>query len=297
MVHLSCAFAKRRRRLQLNSVAGRQLSSRKSELSRKATLVCTTIERPDSAIEFLRSARQCCPDLPIILGEQCFEPHLIELCAEHGVTHVVLPYDCGISAARNTLVELCTTQYFVLADDDFVFTRSPEFEFAIRFLDSNADFVCLCGDLINLKKIDGAFRESNRYGANMLVLDSTARGVIKVPTDLVMPEKIEFENEAILICDMPPVFGVYRTSFITKNGMCWDERFKIGGEHMDFFLRIKLEHPLAKVGYWAGLLCEHRQVREGRYLALRMRKDWMGVISDKYKLRYYMTVGGRPSFF
>lgn len=232
----------------------------------------------------------------MIVGEQCRTPALVEFCHASSVVHCSLPYDCGVSTARNCLVRRVDTNFIVLADDDYLFTEAPEFGTAVRFLHANPHFVCLCGDVVEFNGKDGNLRPVSQARASMLAIDSTGKGIIKIPLELIRPETVLFEDETILVCDMAPQWGVFRTSLFLELGMLWDERFKTGGEHMDFFLRIKTDLPSRKVGFWPRLRCEHRRERSGAYAELRMRTEWMKLFAEKHGLQYYLPVGSYPRF-
>ncbi len=47
----------------------------------------------------------------------------IDIKSEHNLQVIKLPYDCGLSNARNELVNNVNTEYTLLLDDDFIFTE------------------------------------------------------------------------------------------------------------------------------------------------------------------------------
>src|ERR1700685_147201 len=110
------------------------------------TVICTTIGRPRCATEFIASLRAALPDVPAILSQQDKNPGVAEICAARDVQHMPLPFDCGLSKARNAMVRAVTTEYFVLTDDDFRFENVPDFSFAVRFLETHSDFLCITGE-------------------------------------------------------------------------------------------------------------------------------------------------------
>jgi len=139
----------------------------------QVTIICTTIARPRCATEFVESLRSYLPDVPAILSEQSEEPALEAICRAQGVCHMALPFDCGISRARNAMLAEVATDFFVLADEDFRFLESPDFAYCIRFLDAHRDFIGITGSLNDLKEVKRTGTEAKNFA-----LDAHGKGLI-----------------------------------------------------------------------------------------------------------------------
>jgi glycosyltransferase involved in cell wall biosynthesis len=264
--------------------------------SARLTLIVTTIRRPETAKRFLDSVRHYFPAMPTILSEQADEHQLIEFCAQRGIQHLALEFDSGLSYARNAMLDRVETDYFVLTDDDYLFREAPDFDFCTRFLDAHREFVCVVGPLGDqFPSDDGyAYRPLDRIW-NMC-LDETGRGLILIPIAFMPPADIIFDGEQLLRCDFGPNWGVFRRSFFIENALRWDEQFKIGGEHYDFFLRLKLHPARPRVAYWPKLQCDHMRGMDESYAQVRRRLNWHKKFRAKWDMRYYCVVGNLQVF-
>lgn len=260
------------------------------------TLIVTTIRRPETAKRFLNSVRRYCPAMQIILSEQANEHQLSEFCAGEGIEHLPLQFDHGISGARNLMVQRVNTDYFVLADDDYLLRYTPDFDLCSRFLDANPDFLCVLGRLDDYHAGPGGYVYEYRNRIKNLCLDETGHGLIFIPLTRIAPTDIVFEGERLMCCDFGPNWGVFRRSFFVENGFGWDEQFKIGGEHFDFFLQLKSHHPGARIAYWSKLAVDHIPTIEDGYVELRRREGWRAAFREKWKLRYRCDLGYRRVF-
>ena len=78
------------------------------------TTVCVkTFERPGCLDTCVRSIRRRYPSVPILVADDSREPVQRDDC-----TVVPMPFDSGLSAGRNLLVERATTPYVFMLDDD-----------------------------------------------------------------------------------------------------------------------------------------------------------------------------------
>lgn len=258
----------------------------------RTTLVFTTIMRPASAEQFLVSIRRHHPDLPVIVAEQAETPELRELCDLHGAKHLALPFDCGISTARNALVREADTEFFILAEDDMLIEQPLPISLAEGFLRSHPEYLCVVGKLDDYDE-DGKLRSLSRI--NNLMLDRTGGGLIKLPVELVEPEPLVFDGELFIPCDYGPDWGLFRREAISACDLWWDEQFQIGGQHLDFFLRAQAAG--AKVAYLPAFLCAHHRVRAPEYLLYRNRPVWIERFAAKWRLRYFHEVGADFRFY
>lgn len=264
------------------------------DLANRITLLFTTIARTDSARRLVETARQHYPWLAICAAEQGPEDGAFEaFCMQNGVRHLRLAYDVGLPAARNALVRAIGTDYFILADDDFELDASIPFESAVRFLDAHPGFLCVGGELDDFLEKDGVLAPvPNRGRAANLLLDRAGGGVIRIPVGLLGTKEVTFEGRLFNLCDYVANWAVYRRGAIVDHGFWWDERFRVGGEHIDFFLRAKLHDPPLRVALLPALTCRHVRRQSGRYAELRARTEWMALFREKWSLRYLHELGG-----
>jgi len=255
--------------------------------SSRLTLIATTIQRPEAAKRFLESVRRCLPAIPIILGEQADEHQLVEFCAERGIRHLALGFDSGLGHARNTMVDLVETDFFVLTDDDYLFPQAPDFAFCTRFLDAHPQFVCVLGRICDqFPSGDGyVYRPLDRI--KNICLDDTGGALVLIPRTFMPPPDLVFEGEELLRCDFGPNWGVFRHSFFADNGVRWDEQYKIGGgEHFDFFLQLKFHPAKPGIAYWPKLACDHIRGAAETYAQLRQRLSWRDGFRAKWGVQF-----------
>jgi glycosyltransferase involved in cell wall biosynthesis len=254
--------------------------------SARLTLIVTTIRRPDTAKRFLESVRHYFPEMPIILSEQADEYQLIEFCAQRAIRHLALEFDSGLSHARNAMLDRVETDYFVLTDDDYLFREKPDFDFCMRFLDAHWEFVCVVGRVCDQFPSDNGYAYCPIDRIKNLCVDETGGGLVLIPLTFMPPAGIVFEGERLLPCDFGSNWGVFRRSFFVENALRWDEQFKIGGEHFDFFLQLKLHPARPRVAYWPKLQCDHMRGMDESYAEMRRRMNWRKEFLAKWDLRY-----------
>ena len=127
-------------------------------------------------------------------------------------------FNIGLSAGRNIAVSHVDTEYFVLLDDDYIFTEKTDIGKLYSILkEEKADIVA--GEQINIP----------------------SKAIVDFYGDLEIKDKVlslkKRKNKEVLKCDLVPNFFIASSSI--KDKIKWDDRLKIGGEHLDFFLRAK----------------------------------------------------------
>jgi glycosyltransferase involved in cell wall biosynthesis len=257
------------------------------------TLVFATIARPESAIRLIRSVRSFFPDMPIEMVEQVDGESALEaVCRSYGVGRTVVPFDAGLSASRNAALAKVKTEHIILADDDFIFTGDTNWTKAQRFMAKHPEVVFVGGELESPAKGAGMTAIAR---ARNLALDTTAKGLLMIPATEFAQSRVTFDGEVFLICDMVPNWGLARADILRE--IRWDERFKIGGEHLDFFLRLKQRSPAVKVAATSCIRAEHHAEASDSYRTLRERDDWVGLFAEKWNLDYILPVGGNMRRF
>ena len=113
-----------------------------------------------------------------------------------------------------------------------------------------------------------------------------------ISTAFVDETAVAFRDHKIFFCDMVANWGVCNTTLFHHHQIAWDPQFKIGSEHLDFFLTLKNKHPNLKVAYWPEFQCTHAPVKDEAYRALRDRDDSFAAFSRKWDLNYLGVYGG-----
>lgn len=193
-------------------------------------------------------------------------------------------YDIGLSKKRNILLENCTTRFFLLLEEDYIFFDSEGLLTAYDLLISEKlDLVG--GRVENIYSLDFiqilvAFKKIfMKFDFSRLKQILAKR---RVPIN-VMGNFTEFGNELKLIWNSKPLdevdniqFDLYPNFFLAKkeslkkiNG--WQpDSIKIGAEHGLFFIR--LYESKIKSRFLNSFVVIHKPKKRLSYLVLRMRK-------------------------
>lgn len=81
------------------------------------TAIIKTVERPYAVKRLVKSIRRRYPSLKAIVVDDSRELTIL-----NDVYMITMPYNTGILAGRNQALDEATTLYFLLLDDDFVFS-------------------------------------------------------------------------------------------------------------------------------------------------------------------------------
>jgi hypothetical protein len=93
----------------------------------------------------LKTIRRRYPGLKVIVVDDSRQPRELE-----GVQTIVMPYDSGISAGRNRALDVLETPYFLLLDDDFVFSHLQNLEELMGIMRRHPEIDILGGRCIDL---------------------------------------------------------------------------------------------------------------------------------------------------
>ena len=179
------------------------------------TIIIKTFERPSCLFNLVTSIRKYYATLPIYIADD--GKHHITF-NQPRVTTFLLPFDSGLSFGRNYLVEHVKTPYFLLLDDDYIFTERTCIDTLLKILVKH-HYDIVAGHVFNLPH--GPFHfEGNIEVANQTL--TVHRNVFHAT----YPDHV--------VCDIVPNFFLGNTTTVKTS--LWDPQFKLG-EHVDFFLR------------------------------------------------------------
>ena len=256
------------------------------------SIAFVTMDRPDAAQRFVRSARRLFPDVPIYVADQSATlAAMREFYEAERVTLVRMPFDAGLSASRNALVEAMDVDYFALCDDDFVLGPSSSFESAIEVLEADPGLGVVGGMLHDLDQAGERIRtwevffdHDERHGR------FTVTPIYNYP-----PLVRRAAGRTLFTCDAVLNFAVFRMA-IFAGGLRWDRRIKINGEHEDFYLAIKTRSQYG-VAYLPAMAALHQPIpRHGVRAALRARSEGRHAFMQKWGVTAHVEIGtgGRP---
>lgn len=209
----------------------------------EVTIVIKTFERPSCCARLVDSIRMFYPEVPVLVADDSAAPQEIA-----GARCYALPFDSGLAAGRNVLLEAVQTKYFVLCDDDFVFTPETKIEVFLNLLEQ-----------FGLDIVGGHLRLGSAIQTHHGLLDVKDGCLIKRPGN--RGRYVSHEE-----CDVVlNFFGAKTTSVRAIGG--WDSRLKLC-EHALFFLRAK---DRLKVADTHLVLADHVQLQEDDYVQYRRR--------------------------
>ena len=228
----------------LSRRAGRQA------VERRVTVLVKTFQRPRTVNAAIASIRRFYPSLPIILADDSREPIAI---ADDSVTVHRLPFDSGVSTGRNFLVSQVRSEYFLMTDDDDVFTRNTRLERMIDVLDAAGLDILGCLVLEGTAFPFGSSQTRRRIADFQMDLE------LKDGTLRFLDPRVEYGHDFVR-CDLVHQFFLARTAAFRGTGG-WDERLKTA-DHTDFFLRVKSDG--LKVGFTPLVAVNHEPIESER---------------------------------
>lgn len=195
----------------------------------EVSIIIKTFERPRILDRLLKSILSSpAAGCSILIADDSLRPAANDLFGRENVQYFKLPYDSGLSYGRNYLVERVTTPYCVLLDDDFFFIPATR-------LDIFLDIVKYKGFDLAAGKYDGP---QWGPGAGNIEL---AHGNLSIK----MGAPPRSMSNGLPVYDFTNNFFLAKTE--TLKDVPWDNRFKIYGEHTDFFLRYSAKYKVTFV--------------------------------------------------
>lgn len=250
----------------------------------KIAIIIPTIHRDDILMETINSILDVWQDSWVILiGDQnniedysdekrifyetaCAKAH--ENTPNDQIKIVNLPYDCGLSYARNKLVEKASElgiDYCLISADSIKFTES-------------------------MKKINGFIPILQKYPFDLIGLNLRNRNVgwealLDLKDSFILDFIDKSEDKTIHECDIVRNFFIATTESLRYTR--WDESLKMM-EHEDFFWQYKKRG--FKVGWTNCCHGEYIGIKEGKYKKLREKnmRESKAYLFKKYNLKNWV---------
>jgi hypothetical protein len=247
----------------------------------------TTMNRPHALERLLHSIAAHRPDASIHVADQSesFDPDHYERLAERlgkaglrerPVVHR-LPFDCGVSVARNYLVESTPSEYKLGLDDDFLFTEQTDIDILVRLLDAHPQAGLVAGDVTRGGRVRYAATRFEKHGMTLCQLAD---------------EEPFREHAGIRFkqTDCVPLFTLMRKELFAQ--VRWDPELKTaGGPHIDFFLCIQ-DTPYTVLSTPDVTIDHPPTEMDSSYRKLRTRSEFLGRMLAKHRLTRVELVGG-----
>ena len=249
------------------------------------TIIIKTFERAALVRKLVDSIRVRYPKVPILIADDSEEPTPIRRVKN--LQYFTLPFDCGLSAGRNFLLNQVRTDYFLLLDDDHLFRAETDLEHFIGIA-KHGGLDVLGGVMINYPE-EEIFPYHGR-----LVLEPHRQGsgnffcIRHAPTQA---------NDSHQRCSVVHNFFVARTSSVLSMGG-WDPQLKIM-EHNDFFLRCEKQE--LRVAHSNSVCIHHLSTRPSlrrstvKYRFYRNAREtyFRALFMRKYSIHELMNYSGK----
>ena len=247
------------------------------------TVVVKTARRPHLIIRLADSIRTSLGyDLKIVCvddGPDDPADSIVAQLEEYNIDYSVGLEDMGISVGRNLALKKVRTKYFMLVDDDHVFTNATNIAKLVDILDST-DASLVGGRFEGQERFAGTINFHRTGNIRNLTLDSSYCDGPPL-TDL----SPMFRN--CTQCDVVSNVFIAKLSHMNLFGG-WTEELKIQ-EHTDFFVKMK-SYGL-KVGYCDNVRVENRRESDNEeYNYLRKSSDRVRLMSNLFMGRYNIDV-------
>lgn len=235
----------------------------------------TTFKRPDAIKKLLSSIAEIYPMANIYVADQneVFDREFykklrndlydIGLLKRPSIEH--LPYDCGLSYARNHLVLTTPNKYKLILDDDFEFTNDTDIGKMVRLLDAFPR-VGIVGGKVRQLGHDLHFEFTPEIVGNTVVHKTEVQKWKK-------QDEIKYRRTGCVLN-----FALMRKELFQF--IQWDSALKVT-EHIDFYLRMK-DIPF-DIFYTPDVVVEHPPAeRNEDYRAMRRRDQFIKLMFKKH---------------
>lgn len=213
------------------------------------TIIIKTFLRPTCLLKVLKSIRFFYQSIRIIVADDSTDAIKKEndrIIAKFGrCTKINLPFDSGLSAGRNSLIDKVTTPFFITFDDDFVVTKSTKL-YELYNLISTTNGIDILAGIVNDGTI--AYNHDLKMNGKHLKFIENKRNT----------------KSSYKYCDVVLNFFIAKKDIRVR----WNPQLKVA-EHWDFFLRCK--HAGVKVAVTNKSIISHTHVETPEYNKYRKR--------------------------
>jgi len=253
----------------------------------------TMFERPESLKRLLISIATYYPQAKIYIGDQSYKffaewygelfKELEEAGLKNKPTAYNLQFDCGLSFARNYLVEKTRSKYVLILEEDFEFTESTHLNSFTKILDVNPE-IGMVGGMVMESGIPISFEHDFQ-------LKGTTLKHVENKGSWWDDKEVRYKmTESVM-----NFFLARREIF---NEVQWDNDLKIEGEHTDFMLKMK--DTDWKIAYTDQVSIKHDKIKDDswnyprplKYKDFRRRDDFLKILLTKRNLKKIVHLDG-----
>ncbi|KAJ1567973.1 Beta-1,4 N-acetylgalactosaminyltransferase 2, partial [Cladochytrium tenue] len=234
------------------------------------TIMIKTLDRITKVFRLVESILERYPTISIVVANDGARASLVEGEGyKRGFYYLPLPFDVGLSAGRNRMVERAATEYVLTLDDDFVFDEGSSIESLLHALEM-PDTAGRVYDIAAGKNPDdetrfgldfcGIMRRVGDSGRTLWLGPTAAAPMVASDVAAATPQRPPPSHAGCDEVEFVPNLFLARRRFLLEQ-VRWDELLKLG-EHEDFFLRARAAG--ARTLTCAGVRFRHEQVAHWR---------------------------------
>jgi len=234
------------------------------------TILITAHKRPVALKQCLKSIRKYYAKIPIIVltDAELTNPALKAIHTAQAKL-CILPEDAGLSRMRNKGVKEAKSPYVMICEDDMQFVAKTGLERLKSVLGADSRVALVAGSLI--------YKQKKRDYMTTLRINMEAKEYEILP--IRNPEWLK-TGGGVEYCYADYVYNFFLLR--KAAGLVWDDDYKIGIEHLDFFLRMKLNHSEWKAAVVTSVVANHSDWRrKKKYRDDRGRKEYWQVFHKK----------------
>lgn len=181
-----------------------------------------------------------------------------------------LKYDCGLSEARNFLVNATNRKYKLILEEDFVFTKETDIPRLQEIIESDPQLGIVGGMVMQ----DGNEIKFEHY-------------LVKNGRTLKHIASSGYNCQNYKTTGCVPNFMLIRADL----GVKWDDQLKISGEHTDFFLQ--MADTEWKIAYCNDVAIDHVKIQDKEYKKMRQRDDFLKLFFQKHDINKIIYLNGQ----
>lgn len=258
-----------------------------------------TFLRDDSLKRFISSCRAYYPEIRIYIVDQDKQfsqtkKKFYSYLKSEGHQILKIPYDCGISYAREALRKFVKEPYMMYMQDDFIVCPETNIYGMYEILRKNKDIGVVCGSVTTRKT--RPFVAEIPQKAHGYFLQKIDNRMVYLPIQYLLDlELINYEkvgNMKYVICDMALDFSFWRRG--AQEGI-FDENVHVL-EHTHVYLNLQ-KRGKYKVAYTPNSIIVHTHDRAcEEYTKMRMRKEDVKYLHEYWNIKDFVVLEGKELF-
>lgn len=258
-------------------------------MTKKCTAIIINFLREPYLFRCIESLKETYPKINFLVAENGKHNKEVEkIVKKYKGKYIRMPYDSGVCVARNKLMDNVKTEYVMIGDDDFEYTKEANVDKMIKLLENNKDIDLVGGRISEggeVRNYQGFIKQNKGYFIyTRLDLDKckykTSEGLRYTPVDLTFN------------------FFVARADKVKQ--VLWDEKIKVAYEHSNFF--IDFINAGNRVVFSPEPIVIHKPVdvvinNKAEYREFRYRRNDRKRFFEKYNLAYSIDMDGTKDYF